>query len=174
MIADGQLEATRAVGAQLALMNNTGIRSDLIVAPDGTVTFGAIFAVQPFANELITKTFTGVQLKALFEQQFDGQSFDQAFSPSANVTYAFDLSRPLGSRVFDIVIDGKPLDPAASYRVTMNSFLAGGGDSFTVFREGRDTVTGGLDLDAMEAWIKAVPVRELPALGRVRDLTPKP
>jgi 5'-nucleotidase len=174
MIADGQLAATRAVGAQLALMNNTGIRSDLIVAPDGTVTFGAIFAVQPFANELITKTFTGVQLKALLEQQFDGQSFDQAFSPSANVAYAFDLSRPLGSRVFDISIDGKPLDPAASYRVTMNSFLAGGGDSFTVFRDGRDTVTGGLDLDAMEAWIKAVPLRELPALGRVRDLTPKP
>lgn len=174
MIADGQLEATRAAGAQLALMNNTGIRNDLIAAPDGTVNFGGLFAVQPFANELITKTFTGAQLKALFEQQFDGQSFDQAFSPSANVSFAFDLSQPLGSRVFDITIDGKPLDPAASYRVTMNSFLAGGGDSFTVFRDGRDTVTGGLDLDAMEAWIRAVPVRELPALGRARNLTPKP
>lgn len=174
LIADGQLAATRAAGAQLALMNNTGIRNDLNAAPDGTVNFGALFAVQPFANELITKTFTGAQLKALFDQQFDGQSFDQAFSPSANVSFAFDLSRPIGSRVFDITIDGKPLDPAATYRVTMNSFLAGGGDSFTVFRDGRDTVTGGLDLDAMEAWIKAVPVRELPALGRARNVTPKP
>lgn len=174
LIADGQLEATRAVGAQLALMNNTGIRNDLIVSPDGTVTFGALFAVQPFANELITKTFSGAQLKALFEQQFDGQSFDQAFSPSANVSFAFDLSRPLGQRVFDILIDGRPIDPAASYRVTMNSFLAGGGDSFTIFREGRDTVTGGLDLDAMEAWITAVPIQTLPALGRVRNLTPTP
>lgn len=173
MIADGQLEATRNVGAQFALMNNTGIRNDLSVSSDGTVNFGALFAIQPFANQLITKTFTGAQIKKLFEQQFDDQSFDQAFSPSANVTYAFDLSRPLGERVFDILIDGKQLDPAARYRVTMNSFLAGGGDSFTVFRDGVDAVTGSLDLDAMEAWITAVPVRELPPLGRVRNLTPK-
>ena len=174
LIADAQLAATRGAGAQMALMNNTGIRSDLIISDDKSVTFGALFAVQPFANELITKTFTGAQLKALLEQQFDGQSFDQAFSPSANVSYAFDLSRPLGSRVFDVTIDGRPIDPAASYRITMNSFLAGGGDSFTVFRDGKDNVTGTGDLEALQAWITAVPLRELPDLGRVRNLTPKP
>jgi 5'-nucleotidase len=154
-------------------MNNTGIRNDLPAARDGTVTFGSIFAVQPFANELKTMTLTGAQIKALFEQQFDGVSFNQAFSPSANVVFAFDLTRPLGARVFDIAIDGMPLDPAASYRLTMNSFLAGGGDSFTLFREGRDVVTGGQDLDALESWIAAEPIRALPAVGRVRDLTPK-
>ena len=174
LIADAQLAATRSAGAQLTLMNNTGIRSDLIASDDRAVTFGALFAVQPFANNLVTKTFTGAQLKALFDQQFDGQSFDQAFSPSANVAFAFDLSRPLGSRVFDITIDGKPLDPTASYRVTMNSFLAGGGDSFTVFRDGKDAVTGPGDLEALQAWITAVPLRELPELGRVRNLTPRP
>jgi 5'-nucleotidase len=171
LIADGQLAATRSAGAQLALMNNTGIRGDLIANDDTSVTFGAIYAVQPFANDLVTMTFTGAQLKALFEQQFDGQSFDQAFSPSANVAFAFDLKRPLGERVFDITIDGKPLDPIADYRVTMNSFLAGGGDNFTVFRQGRNKTVGGIDLDAMEAWIAGVPRRELPELGRVRNLT---
>lgn len=172
LIADSQLAATRDAGAQFALMNNTGIRNDLILGPDNTVTFGTIFAIQPFANELKTMTLTGAELKELFEQQFDGQSFDQAFSPSSNVSYSFDLTRPLGSRVFDLRIDGKPIDPAADYRLTMNSFLASGGDSFTVFRKGRDVVTGGLDLDALESWIAAAPVRELPPLGRVRNRTP--
>lgn len=173
LIADSQLAATRDVGAEFALMNNTGIRNDLVLGPDKAVTFGTLFAIQPFANELKTMTLSGAELKQLFEQQFDGQSFDQSFSPSGNVSYSFDLSRPLGSRVFDIRIDGKPIDEAKDYRLTMNSFLASGGDSFTVFREGRDIVTGPLDLDAMEAWISAVPVRELPSLGRVRNLTPK-
>jgi 5'-nucleotidase len=171
LIADGQLAATRSSGAQFALMNNTGIRADLNVGADKTVTFGAIFAVQPFANELKTATLSGADLLALFQQQFDGESFDQAFSPSANVSFSYDLSRPLGARVFDILIDGKPIDPVADYRLTMNSFLASGGDSFTIFRKGRDVVTSGEDLDAMEAWIAAVPVRELPPLGRVKNLT---
>jgi 5'-nucleotidase len=172
LIADSQLEATRGAGAQFALMNNTGIRNDLVVGPDNAVTFGTIFAIQPFANELKTMTLSGAELKALFDEQFDGQSFDQAFSPSGNVSYSFDLSRPLGSRVFDILIDGKPIDPAADYRLTMNAFLASGGDSFVTFRKGRNVVTGALDLDALEAWIAAVPVRELPPLGRVRNRTP--
>ncbi len=60
-------------------MNNTGIRADLNVGADKTVTFGAIFAVQPFANELKTVTLSGADLLALFQQQFDGESFDQAF-----------------------------------------------------------------------------------------------
>ena len=172
LVADAQLAAARPLGAQLALMNNTGLRQDLFPGEGGAVTFGAIYAVQPFANDLIVKTFTGAQLKALLEQQFDGQSFDQAFSPSANVAFAFDQSRPLGARVFDIAIDGRPLDPAANYRVAMNSFLASGGDSFTVFRDGTNAVVGPQDLDALEAWIAAVPQRELPPLGRVRNLTP--
>lgn len=172
LIADAQWAATKSSGAQFALMNNTGIRADLVVADDKTVTFGAIFAAQPFANELKTMTLSGADLKAVFEQEFDGQSFDQAFSPSANVRFSYDLTRPLGSRVFDLTIDGRPIDPAADYRFTVNSFLASGGDSFTIFRNGRDVVTSGDDIDALEAWIKAVPVRDLPAVDRVRNLTP--
>lgn len=172
LIADAQLAATRNAGAQFALMNNTGIRADLMTEPDGTVTFGSIYAVQPFANEIKVMTLTGNDVKALLEQQLDGQSFDQTFSPSGNVSYAFDKSRPLGSRIFDILIDGKPLDPNASYRIAENSFLASGGDSFTVFRRGRDVRVIAQDLEALEKWIAAEPVRQLPPLGRVRNMTP--
>jgi 5'-nucleotidase len=177
LIADVQLAATRAPdrgGAQIALMNNTGIRADLAPAADGAVTFGQIYAVQPFANTLVTKGFTGKQLRALLEQQFDGQSFDQAFSPSAGFAFAFDLSRPLGSRVFDVTLNGAAIDDARTYRVTMNSFLAGGGDSFTTFRDGTQVVNGAADLDAFEDWLRANPGAAFPATGRVRNLTPAP
>lgn len=175
LVADVHLAATRAPergGAELALMNNTGLRADLIPATDGSVTFGQIYAVQPFANTLVTKSFTGKQLRALLEQQFDGLSFDQAFSPSAGFTFAFDLSRPVGSRVFDVTLNGAPLGDARAYRVTMNSFLAGGGDSFTGFRDGTGTVNGAIDLDAFEDWLRANPGAAFPSIGRVRNLTP--
>ncbi len=175
LIADIQLAATRAPdrgGAEIALMNNTGIRADLVPGPDGTVTFGQIYAVQPFANTLVTKSFTGRQLKALLEQQFDGQSFDQAFSPSAGFSFGFDLSRPLGSRVFDAALNGAPIEDARTYRVTMNSFLAGGGDSFTIFRDGGNALNGAVDLEATEEWLRAAESRAFPAISRVRNLTP--
>jgi 5'-nucleotidase len=175
LIADVQLAATAAPdrgGAEIALMNNSGIRADLTPGPDGQVTFGQIFAVQPFANTLVTKSFTGSQLLALLEQQFDGQSFDQAFSTSDGFRFVFDLSRPQGARVFDVTLNGAPIDPARSYRVTMNSFLAGGGDSFTLFREGTAVINGPVDLDATEEWLKAGPARQFPPLGRVRNATP--
>jgi 5'-nucleotidase len=175
MLADMQLAATSAPdrgAAQIALMNNSGIRTELAPSPDGSVTFGQIFAVQPFANTLVTKSFTGAQVKALLEQQFDDEGIQQAFSTSAGFTFAFDLSRPVGQRVSAVALDGKAIDDAAIYRITMNSFLASGGDGFTVFRDGADVVNGAVDLDAAEAWFRAAPRRSLPATGRLRNLTP--
>lgn len=167
LIADAQLFATREAGAEIALMNNSGIRAPLIPAADGTVSYGAIYAVQPFGNTLVTKSFTGAQLLALLEQQFDEAGFVQTFSVSEGFAQSYDLSRPAGQRVVAATLNGTPIDPARSYRVTMNSFLAAGGDSFTVFTEGTEAVTGPVDLDAMEAWLRAVELRRLPTLGRV-------
>lgn len=168
LIADGQLAATRSAGAQIALMNNSGIRAALLPQADGTVSYGDIYAVQPFGNTLVTKTFTGAQVLALLEQQFDGEGFVQTFSFSEGFALAYDMRRPAGSRVVSATLGGAPIDPAKSYRLTMNSFLAAGGDSFTVFTQGTDSVTGPVDLDAMEEWLRAVPVRALPDTGRVR------
>ena len=173
LIADAQLFATREAGAQIALMNNSGIRTALVPAEDGTITYGDIYAVQPFGNTLITKSFTGAQLLALLEQQFDGEGFVQTFSPSRGFALSWDMSRPLGSRVVAASLNGAPIDPDASYRVTMNSFLAAGGDSFTVFEQGTDSVTGPLDLDAMEAYLATADSITLPATDRMRNLTPE-
>ena len=167
LIADAQLFGTRSAGAQIAFMNNSGIRTGMTPAADGTVTYGDIYAVQPFGNTLVTKTFTGAQLLALLEQQFDAEGVVQTFSPSAGFAMTYDMRRPAGSRVISATLDGAPIDPAKSYRVTMNSFLAAGGDSFTVFNQGTDATIGAVDLDAMEEYLRAVPLRRLPALGRV-------
>ena len=171
LIADAQLFATRDAGAQIALMNNSGVRAAILPAEDGTVTFGDIYAAQPFGNALVTKTFTGAQLLALLEQQFDEEGFVQTFSVSEGFALRYDMARPSGSRVVSATLEGVPIDPAANYRVTMNSFLAAGGDTFTVFAQGTDAVTGPIDLDAMEAYLGAVDMRQLPDIGRVAGLT---
>jgi 5'-nucleotidase len=161
VIADAQLEATAPAakgGAKLAFMNPGGIRADLpFNAPNGDVTYNDLFTVQPFGNTLVVKTMTGAQIKALLEQQFDNPAAGQKriLQVSAGFTYSYDVTKPAGARIGAIQLAGAPLDPAASYRVTMNSFLATGGDGFTVFNEGTDQLGGDVDIDALEAFITA-------------------
>lgn len=165
IIADSQLAATRNAGAQIALMNSGGIRGDLVPDADGTLTFGQIYTVQPFGNTLITKSFTGAQLLALLRSQFreDGATI---FSGSQG--FRQTLARDGDSyRFVSATLNGQPIEPAATYRVTMNSFLATGGDGFEIFAQGTDAVTGPVDLDATEAYLDGEGVRALPATDRI-------
>ena len=170
LIADSQLEATRGAGAQIALMNPFGVRTGLVPGEGGVVRFGDLYAVQPFGNTLVTQTMTGAELKAVLEQGFDDNGPVQALTPSTGLSYRFDRQRPIGERVVDLELDGKPIDLAASYRVTTNNFLAQGGDSFTLLAKQRDAVTGGVDLDAMQAWLEAVPLRAVPKDDRATEI----
>jgi 5'-nucleotidase len=167
LIADAQLAATQGVGAEIALMNPFGIRAALVPADDGAVTFGDIYLAQPFGSALITETLTGADIKAVLEQGFDDLGPDQALAPSAGFAYRIDRRAALGSRISAIMLNGKPLDPAARYRVTTNGFLALGGDGFTVFKAGRDVVTGPTDIEALEGWLRSAPQRDVPMEERV-------
>lgn len=173
LIADAQLAATRAAGAQIAFMNPFGIRAPhrLTPAGDGTLTFGALYAVQPFNNTLVTQSMTGADIKAVLEQGFDDNQPIQALSPSAGFTYTYDLSRPVGDRVTSMMLDGKPIDPAATYRVTTNNFLASGGDSFAGFALQRDAAIAQLsDVEALEAWLKGDQPRAVPTEERAVEV----
>jgi 5'-nucleotidase len=179
LLADAQLAATRAPetgGARIAFMNGFGVRADIVPAADGSVTYGQLYAAQPFGNSLVVKSFTGRQIRALLEQQFASGSNTAErpnfLLPSAGFSFSYDLKRPPGQRILDMRLNGKPLDEEAVYRVTMNSFLATGGDNFTVFREGTDTLGGPQDLDALEAHIAGASPLVPPAADRMRNLTP--
>lgn len=181
LVADAQLAATKGPAngnAQLAFMNPGGVRADLVPAADGGISFGQLFAAQPFANMLVVKSLTGRQLRALLEQQFaSGSNTVQApyiLSPSHNVRFAYDLAKPEGQRIVLLTVDGQPVRDEAVYRVAMNSFLASGGDNFTVFREGTDSSGGMQDVDALEAYIAAAGTLAPPALGRVENRMVKP
>jgi 5'-nucleotidase len=172
LIADAQLEATRGAGAQFALMNPGGVRGVLIPKPDNTLTFGDLFQVQPFGNTLVTMTLSGAELLQLLESQVDDEGLTTVMLPSAGLAYNFDKTRPSGARVMGVTLDGAPIDPAKDYRFTVNGFLADGGDGFTPLRQGRDRVVGGVDLDALEAYLKANPPRTMPVAYRAKDVTP--
>jgi 5'-nucleotidase len=169
VIADAQLAATQAAnGALAAFMNPGGIRADLDA---GEVTYGEAFSVQPFGNSLVTLTLTGKQVDTLLEQQWCGQdpAFPRILQVSKRVTYTWDPAKPACDRVEDasIRLGGAPVDAAGGYRVTVNSFLADGGDNFVVLREGTDRVGGGDDLDALEAYLAANAPLAVPPLDRI-------
>jgi 5'-nucleotidase len=171
-IADAQLAAGRAQGAQIAFINTGGVRTDLIPAADGSVTFGQVFAMQPFGNTVVVKTLTGAQLKTLLEQEFQNLADrPKMLMPSRGFFFAYDLSHPYGERIVEMRLNGRAIEPAARYRVAVNNFLASGGDNFSVLAQGADAADAGLDTDAVEAWLKqGAPV---PGLGRVDDRTPQ-
>jgi 5'-nucleotidase len=174
LIADAQLAATTGAGAQIAFMNPFGVRAPWRLTPgeNGQLTFGDLYKVQPFNNTLVTQTLTGAQLRRVLEQNFDGIGPNQVLSPSRGFAYSYDLSRPVGSRIVSIMLDGKPLDDAASYRVTTSDFLASGGDTYSEFTKGTERVIGSSDLAALEAWLQAIPARPVPVDDRTRDLSP--
>jgi len=169
VIADAQLEATNDPGfgeAVVAFMNPGGIRADLTYAGssagegDGNVTYGEMFTVQPFGNSMVTMTLTGAQIDTLLEQQFNGcgiQNANRILQVSNGFTYSWSSSASACNKVdpATIMLNGVMIDPAAVYRVTVNSFLADGGDNFTVLREGIDRLGGEVDTDAFEKYFAA-------------------
>ena len=171
LIADAQLAATSAAangGAQIALMNPGGVRADLTYAPSaaggegpGEVTYGEAFAVQPFGNLLVTMDLTGAQIEQLLEQQAvqgrPGGRDVLIFGVSAGFAFSYNPSGAFGDRVdpASITLNGEVLDPTATYRIVTNSFLADGGDSFSVFTEGTNRSGGGDDLEALIDYLGA-------------------
>lgn len=166
VIADAQLDATNDPGfgdAVVAFMNPGGIRADLLYAGspagegDGNVTYNESFTVQPFGNSLVTMTLSGAQIDTLLEQQFIGcgQTANRILQVSNGFTYSWSASGVACEKVdpASILINGVVVDPAASYRVTVNSFLADGGDNFVVLRSGSDRLGGEVDTDALENYL---------------------
>src|SRR6266436_1027170 len=160
IVADAQLAATRAGangGAVMAFTNPGGVRTDIARKEDGRVTYADIFASQPFRNQLVTLTLTGKQIKDMLEQQWLDPKRPRILQVSGGFAYAWDNARANGERILAdrMSLNGQPIDPAASYRVTVNNFLSVGGDGFTVLKEATAQQFGIYDVDALYAYFQA-------------------
>lgn len=161
LIADAQLAATSATadgGAQIALMNPGGVRADIDAGP---ITFRELFNVQPFGNLLVTMDLTGQQLHDVLEQQaVQGRAGGRdilILGVSRGLQFEYLPAEGFGNRVpiETITLNGTPINTAATYRVTVNNFLADGGDAFTVFTQGTNRLGGGDDLAAFVSYVEA-------------------
>jgi 5'-nucleotidase len=160
IVADAQLAATRADtkgAAVVAFTNPGGVRSDISKKEDGAVTYADVFASQPFRNQLVTLTLTGVQIKNMLEQQWLDPKRPRILQVSKGFNYTWDAAKPYGDRVGaeSMSLNGQRVDPAMSYRVTVNNYLAVGGDGFTVLKEGTGQQFGTYDVDALYGYFQA-------------------
>jgi 5'-nucleotidase len=160
IIADAQLAATRAEkdgGAVVAFTNPGGIRTDVVRSADGTVSYADLFASQPFRNQLVTVTLTGTQIKTMLEQQWLDPKRPRVLQVSQGFSYAFDNDKPFGARVIEarMMLNGARIAPTQNYRVTINNYLAQGGDGFAVLKDGSAAQFGAYDSDALFSYFQA-------------------
>ncbi len=177
LIADAQLAATKPAdfgGAVVAFMNAGGVRADFTFPSssqgegNGNVTYGEGFTVQPFGNSLVTMTVTAQNIKDVLEQQFAnclGQiSSNRIMHISAGFKYSWDSTKTCGSRISNVRLvdtatgvlteqivnpDGSLPDAGKTYRITVNNFMATGGDNFFTFLNGTNLQGGAQDIDAL-------------------------
>jgi len=151
LISDAQRQA---MGSDIALMNPGGIRADLAA---GELTWGELFTVQPFNNDLIKMDLSGQQVIDLLNQQWDGQPYSRIMKPSG-LQYSWDASKPDHRVVVSsVMVNGEPIVLSQTYTVTVNSFIAAGGDNFSILTEGTNRVVGSVDLEALVNFIKQLP-----------------
>lgn len=155
LVADAMLAATARAGSVAAFINQGGVRASFEAGP---LTYGQALTVQPFSNTLVQVELTGAQLRSALEQplgQFPAEA-DGLLHPSRGTSYRIDPSRPPGQRVVELEVAGQPVDLAATYRITVPSFIAGGGNGHTVIAraEGYRYDTGTLDVDALVQFIR--------------------
>ncbi|MCV2357612.1 bifunctional metallophosphatase/5'-nucleotidase [Paucibacter sp. TC2R-5] len=151
LIADSQLTYAKKRGpADLALMNTGGIRADLTVEPGRPATMSDLFAIQPFANELVVMTVSGAQLRELLQRQLPkGDGPPRLLQVSSSLRYQYRIGADGVAQLGAVSLGGLPLDDQRKYRLVVNNFMAEGGDGQSVLRQGTERVSVGVDIDAM-------------------------
>lgn len=178
LVVDGQLAEARKLGvnADFAMTNTGGVRADLVVEPDRTITWGAAQAVQPFGNILRVVEMTGQQVIDALNQQYDEDQ--KYYLQIAGLKYYYtDSDDP--NQPYRVVAaydeNGQPLDMNKTYRVVINDFLAGG-DGFTAFKGTNQIAVIGADTEVFMSYIadqtNAGNLIKAPVTDRKNYLTP--
>jgi 5'-nucleotidase len=155
LVADAILEQLRQSGAVVALMNGGGLRADL---PGGTLTYGQLIEVMPFANTLVVLDLTGAELKQALEHGVSTlpQTSGAFLHVSRGSSYVINIDQPAMDRLSDIVVAGEAWRADAVYRTALLSFTANGGDNHQALKaaQGRRLDTGFLDVDALVEFVR--------------------
>lgn len=183
LVADAQLWATSANGAEIAFMNPGGLRSDLTYAQsagegDGVVTFGEAFTFQPFGNTLFTFEMTGAEIVSVLEEQCQPAGSSRPFLHlGVSQGFTYDLSKTIVAgtctsvTVSNVKLNGVALNSTQLYSVTVNNFLADGGDNFVTFGTiSGPRLDGGNDLLALINYLGAFSPVAPPSTDRVNEL----
>ncbi|MFZ6687232.1 bifunctional metallophosphatase/5'-nucleotidase [Undibacterium sp. SXout11W] len=159
VIADAHLYFANQYGqADIAFINEGSLRSDL---PSGqrslpvTITFGDLYASQPFGNSLISMQLSGAQIVQLLQQQWIDKTAKEPkkLFVSDSLSYSWKGGNGTDVQIDNVKIKGQPLNLNQDYTIVANNFLADGGDGFKVFKQGRNRQIIGRDLDALEAYL---------------------
>jgi 5'-nucleotidase len=183
LVADAQLWATSANGAEIAFMNPGGVRSDLTYAEsegegDGVVTFGEAFTFQPFGNTLLTFPMTGAEILSVLEEQCQPAGSSRPFLHlGVSEGFTYDLSKTFNEdgdcdsiTVSNVALNGDALALNATYIVTVNNFLADGGDNFKTFADViGPRIDGGVDLEALINYLDTFSPVAPPSTDRVNE-----
>ncbi|MEN1934619.1 5'-nucleotidase C-terminal domain-containing protein [Paenibacillus sp. 102] len=149
LIADAQRATMQS---QIALMNPGGIRNDLDA---GDITWGELYGIQPFGNQLIKVNLTGQDIRDILNQQW--QKDKTRMLQISGIQYTWDANKPDGEKVTNIhLTGGEELVASKTYSVVANAFLASGGDGFVSFKNGKDAETGPNDFEALVDYVKQV------------------
>ncbi|MDR7268864.1 5'-nucleotidase [Pelomonas saccharophila] len=151
LIADSQLAYARKQGpADVAFINQGGIRAELVVEPGKPTTMSDLLAIQPFGNDIVALTLTGQQLWDILQRQLPkGDASPRMLQPSSTLRYRWRKGMDGVPQLGEVLVDGQPLNRTRDYRVVVNNFLSEGGDEQGGFKHGRDRAVLGTDIDAL-------------------------
>jgi len=151
LIADSQLAYARNQGpADLAFINQGGIRAELAVEPGKPTTMSDLLAIQPFGNDIVALTLTGQQLWDILQRQLPkGDASPRMLQPSSTLRYRWRKGTDGVPQLGEVLVEGQPLNRTRDYRVVVNNFLSEGGDEQGGFKHGRDRAVLGTDIDAL-------------------------
>ncbi|GAM12029.1 bifunctional 2',3'-cyclic-nucleotide 2'-phosphodiesterase/3'-nucleotidase [Mesobacillus selenatarsenatis] len=162
MVADAMRWKT---GTDFAFMNSGGVRSDIDA---GEITWKEAFTVQPFGNDLVKMEVTGAQIKTLLEQQWGSKV---RIMPISGLKVTYDDTRAAGDRIVSIVKnDGTPVAPGETYSITVNNYMADGGDGYAILATIKDRTVDVVDLEAFVGYIKENGTVDPKIEGRVLNI----
>jgi 5'-nucleotidase len=166
----------QATGSEVAIMNGGSIRADTVIGP-GLLTKRDVLSILPFKNKVLKILISGAALRAAIEHGISRSAEDAEpgrFPQVSGLAFSFDGSRPVGSRLVNITVNGQTLDPNRKYTAATTNFLAlDGGDGYTMFKGAPLLVPlnqAPLDSDVLSRAITSRRVIAPRVTGRIRRL----